>query len=368
MNTYAEISLKALGENIKAYSDILPEKTKIIAVVKANAYGHGVVEISRKAIECGVEVLAVAQPAEGAELRAAGFDCPIITMGGLLPRDMELVVRYDLIPFIYTKKQLEALEKFAAKNESQQKFHLKIETGMNRIGILPGEDLKEFIKVLNECKYAKMSAVCSHFANADETDKEFASEQYQKFVQGVRQVRQADYFPNLHMANSAAAASYDVSRLDYIRLGISMYGLHSEELNKMELSPVMSLKTTVVHLKTIDAGETVGYSRTYKANGEVRVATIPIGYADGFRRSLSNTGEVLIRGQRAKIIGNVCMDHSMVDVTDIEGVKTGDEVVIIGTQGSDEITAQEIADWTDTIHYEIVTCVGQRVHRIYKDE
>lgn len=368
MNTYAEISLKALGENIKAYSDILPEKTKIIAVVKANAYGHGAIEVSKKALDSGAEALAVAHPQEGIELRDAGFECPIITMGGLLPRDMGIVVKHDLIPFIYTIDQLEALEKYAAQNERQQKFHLKIETGMNRIGILPGEDLEEFIRALNECKYVKMSAVCSHFANADETDKEFASEQYQKFVQGVRQVREADYFPNLHMANSAAAASYDVSRMDYIRLGISMYGLQSEELNKMELTPVMSLKTTVVHVKTIDAGETVGYSRTYKAGGKVRVATIPIGYADGFRRSLSNTGEVLIHGQRAKIIGNVCMDHSMVDVTSIGGVKAGDEAVVIGPQGTDEITAQEIADWTDTIHYEIVTCVGQRVERIYKDE
>ena len=368
MNTYAEISLKALEKNIKAYADILPEKTKIIAVVKANAYGHGMIEVSKKALECGVEALAVANPEEGALLRRAGFECPIIAMGGMIPQDMEQVVHLGLIPFIYTTEQLLAFEKYAAKKQKQLKFHLKIETGMNRIGILPGRDMEDFLEALGTCGHVKMSAVCSHFANADETDKEFASEQYQKFVQGVRQVREADYFPNSHMANSAAAASCDFSRLDYIRLGISMYGLHSEEMGRMDLTPVMSLKTRVVHVKTIAKGETVGYSRTFTAQGNVDVATIPIGYADGFRRELSNKGEVLIHGRRAKVIGNVCMDHSMVDVTGIENVKTGDEAVVIGRQGNDEITAQEIAGWTDTIHYEVVTCVGQRVKRIYKDE
>lgn len=368
MNTYAEINLKALGDNIKAYADILPEKTKIIAVVKANAYGHGMIEVSKKALECGAQMLAVAQTEEGALLREAGFSCPIIVMGGITADDMEQAAELELIPFIYTLEQLSAFEKHAEKIKKRLKFHLKIETGMNRIGILPGEDLRLFLEALDKCEHVKMTAVCSHFANADETDKEFASEQYQRFVQGVRQIREADYFPNSHMANSAAAASCDFSRLDYIRLGISMYGLQSEELNKMDLAPVMSIKTKVVHVKTITKGETVGYSRTFTAQGKVDVATIPIGYADGFRRALSNKGEVLIRGHRAKIIGNVCMDHSMVDVTGIENVQTGDEAVIIGKQGGEEITAQEIADLTDTIHYEVVSCVGPRVKRIYKDE
>jgi alanine racemase len=368
LNTYAEISLGALGKNIKAYADILPEKTKIIAVVKADAYGHGMIAVSKKALECGVHMLAVAQPEEGALLRKVGFDCPIIAMGGMLPGDMEQVVNLDLIPFIYTTEQLLAFERYAGEKHKQVKFHLKIETGMNRIGVLPGNGLEEFLKTLDTCGHVKMTAVCSHFANADETDKEFASEQYQRFVQGIKQVREADYFPNSHMANSAAAASCDFSRLDFIRLGISMYGLQSEELGKMELAPVMTIKTKVVHVKTIEKGETVGYSRTFTARGDVDVATIPIGYADGFRRALSNKGEVLIHGSRAKVIGNVCMDHSMVDVTGIENVKTGDEVVIIGKQGAGEITAQETADWTDTLHYEVVSCVGQRVKRIYKDE
>lgn len=368
MNTYAEISLKALGKNIKAYTDILPKKTKIIAVVKANAYGHGMLEVSKKALECGVEMLAVAQPEEGKELRGAGFECPIIAMGGMLPEELESVVENNLIPFIYTIEQLLAYEKYANQAEKQVKFHLKIETGMNRIGVLPGEDLENFIKVLDECKHVKMTAVCSHFANADELDKEYASEQYKKFVKGIKQVREADYFPNSHIANSAAGASCDFARLDYMRLGISMYGLQSEQLNKVDLTPVMTLKSKVVHVKTIGKGETVGYGRTYEAKDEVTVATIPIGYADGYRRELSNKGEMLIHGKRAKVIGNVCMDHLMVDVTGIGGVKTGDEVVVIGKQGDDEITADEIAQISNTIHYEIVTCIGQRVKRIYLDE
>ncbi len=368
MNTYAEINLNALEHNIKAYMDILPEKTKIIAVVKANAYGHGMLEVAKKALECGAEMLAVAQIEEGIELREKDFECPVIVMGGILPSDLKLAVEYKLTPFIYTPEQLVALDKFASDAEQPAKFHLKIETGMNRIGILPGEELENFLKVLDGLSNVKMTGICSHFANADETDKEFASEQYKKFVQGRKQVREANYFPNAHIANSAAGASYDFARLEFIRLGISMYGLHSEELKKMELEPVMSLKTKVVHVKTIRKDETVGYSRTFRAQREVDVATIPIGYADGFRRSFSNKGAVLIRGKRANVIGNVCMDHCMVDVTEIEGVKTGDEVVVIGKQNDDEITADEIAELTDTIHYEIVTCIGQRVKRIYKDE
>ncbi len=367
MNTYAEIDLSALEKNIKAYEEILPRKTKIIAVVKANAYGHGVIEVSKKAIQCGVNMLAVAQPEEGAFLRANGLECPILVMSGMLPEDMEDVVAHNLIPFIYTVNQLKALENCAAKKEKHIKFHLKIETGMNRIGILPGENLDEFLEALDRCKYTKMTAVCSHFANADETDKEFASEQYQKFVRGIKQIREADHFPNAHMANSAAGASCDFARLDYIRLGISMYGLQSEELCKMELTPVMTLKTKVVHVKTVKKGETVGYSRTFTAKGDVEVATLPVGYADGFMRALSNKGEVLIHGSRAKVIGNVCMDHTMVNVTGIEGVIAGDEVVLIGKQGNDEVSAAEMAAWANTIHYEIVTCIGQRVDRIFID-
>jgi alanine racemase len=260
------------------------------------------------------------------------------------------------------------LENYAAKAEKAAKFHLKIETGMNRIGILPGEDLKEFISVLDECRYVKIAAVCSHFASADEINKDYASIQYKKFVQGVRQVREANYFPNAHIANSAGAASCDFSRLDYIRLGVSMYGLQSEQMEKLELEPVMTLKTKVINVKIICKGETVGYGRSYQAKCDTVVATLPIGYADGFRRSLSNKGEVLIRGQRAKVIGNVCMDHVMVDATGIENLQIGDEVIIIGRQGDDEISASEVAEWTDTIHYEIVTCVGQRVPRVYIDE
>ncbi len=368
MNTYAEINLNALEHNIKAYMDILPEKTKIIAVVKANAYGHGMIEVAKTALECGAEMLAVAQIEEGIELRENGFECPVIVMGGILPEDLKYTVAHRLIPFIYTIEQLEALNRFAKEAGEQSKFHLKIETGMNRLGILPGEDLEEFLGVLSYLDNVKMTGICSHFANADEVDKEFVSEQYKKFVQGRKQVSEASYFPYAHIANSAASASYDFARLDYIRLGISMYGLHSEELKKMELKPVLSLKTKVVHVKTIKKDETVGYSRTFKAQREVDVATIPIGYADGFRRTLSNKGEVLVNGKRAKVIGNVCMDHSMIDVTDIEGVSVGDEVVVIGKQNDNEITADEVAEWDETIHYEVVTCIGQRVKRVYVNE
>lgn len=368
MKTYAELNLNALSDNIATYKGILPEKTKIIAVVKANAYGHGIVQISQKAIECGADMLAIAQPEEGELLRSNGITSPIVVMGGMLPEDMETIVEQDLIPFIYTTSQLRMLENYAAKADKVAKFHLKIETGMNRIGILPGEDLEEFITVLDECKYVKLAAVCSHFANADELNKDYASQQYKNFVQGVKQVREGDHLPKVHIANSAAAASCDFSRLDYIRLGVSMYGLQSEEMEKLELTPVMSLKTKVINIKTIKKGETVGYSRNYEAKDNVVVATLPIGYADGFRRSLGNKGEVLIRGKRAKVIGNVCMDHAMVDVTGIDDVQIGDEVVIIGKQNADEIKADEVAKWTDTIHYEIVTCIGQRVPRIYIDE
>ncbi len=368
MRTFAEINLQALGENIAAYRQVLPEKTKIIAVVKANAYGHGMIQVSKKAIDCGVEVLAVAQPEEGIRLRENDITCPIIVMSGILPEEMEEIVKFNLIPFVYTPTQLRALEDFAEKADKISKFHLKIETGMNRVGILPGDELEQFISVLDECKYAKLSAICSHFANADELSKDFASIQYNRFIQGVKQIRQAEYYPDAHMANSAAAASCDFARLDYIRLGISMYGLQSEELHKIALKPVMSVKSKIIHVKTVTKDDTVGYSRSFKALSDIKVATIPLGYADGYNRLFSNSGHVLIGGKRVKVIGNVCMDQIMVDVTLIENVKTGDEVVIIGKQGNEEISAAQLAEELNTIHYEIVTGISERVKRIYVNE
>ncbi len=368
MKTFAELSLKALSENIKAFRDILPDKTKIIAVVKANAYGHGIFVVSQKALECGVAMLAVAQPEEGKQLRDKGITAPIIVMGGMLPEDMDEVVEYDLTPFIYTVEQLNALEMFANNKDKIAKFHLKIETGMNRTGTKIGEDLHNFLSALNDCNSVKLSAVCSHFANADELDKEFASKQYKKLVKAVRQLAQAEYYPSIHMANSAAAASCDFARLDYIRLGVSMYGLQSEKMHTLNLTPVMTLKTKIINLKTIEKGESVGYARNFIADSETIVATLPIGYADGFRRALSNNGQVLVRGRRASVIGNVCMDHVMIDVSAIDDAKIGDEVVIIGKQRNDEIKASEVAKRVGTIHYEIVTGIGQRIPRIYTDE
>lgn len=360
----AKINLNNLRHNIREYQKLLGDTTKIIAVVKADGYGHGVLPVSTVALQEGVEFLAISRVKEGIELRDAGIKCNIIMLGGSLPHEIETAVKYSIIPAIHTVAQLEALKKANQGAPNKAKFHLKINTGMNRLGIKNGDDLETFLDVLDEADNVYMSGVFSHFAVSD-ADPVFTKEQYKEFTQAMRQIRAREYMPKTHISNSAAIASYENFNLDFVRLGIGMYGLNPQQKAIVDLKPVMSLIANIVHINDIKEGDTVSYGRTFTAKEDKKIAVLSIGYADGYPRILGNKAQALVNGQRCDVVGTVCMDHIMIDVTKVINVKCGDEVVLIGRQGNDEILAKELADLAGTIHYEIVTGVQKRVKREY---
>lgn len=360
----AKIHLNNLRHNIREYKKLLGETTKLIAVVKADGYGHGVLPVCSVAREEGVDFFAVSRVKEGIELKDAGIQENILVLGGTLPCEMKTIVEYSLIPTIYNAEQLKALSEANQGNEMKAKFHLKIDTGMNRLGIKFGEDLERFLDELDNIDNVYMTGAFSHFAVSD-VDPMFTTEQYKQFTQAMRQIRSREYTPKTHISNSAAIAAYENFNLDFVRLGIGMYGLNPQEKSLVDLKPVMSLNVKIVHINNLKAGDTVSYGRTFTAKKDTKIAVLPIGYADGYPRILGNKAQALVKGQRCEVVGTVCMDHIMIDVTEVENVSIGDEVVLIGKQGSNEITAKELADLAGTIHYEIVTGVQKRVKREY---
>ncbi|MGI5877578.1 MAG: alanine racemase [Christensenellales bacterium] len=357
------VDLSAIEHNIGFVRQGLGHETGLIAVVKANAYGHGMLEVARRALGCGASMLAVATDAEGAQLREAGIGAPVLVLGGLLPQCAPALVRHRLIPAVYTSEMIYALSRAAAPDRTVP-IHIKIETGMNRSGARPGRELAALLEALSECPRVRLTGMFSHLAAAEQPDDSFTRRQYDVFRQAVEQAREAGFSPRLHIGNSAAAMRHRFAHMDWVRLGIAMYGLDPSGSANPNLRPALSWVTRIVCLKRIAAGETVGYGRTYTAPGPRIIATLPVGYADGYRRAFGGA-DVLIGGRRAPVVGLICMDQCMVDVSGIPGVKVGDEAVLLGRQGVEEITAGELAAIAHTIHYEVVTCIGSRVPRIY---
>ncbi|MEX1377621.1 MAG: alanine racemase [Eubacteriales bacterium] len=364
MNTsVAKINLSNLRHNIREYRNLIGETTQMIAVIKADGYGHGVMPVSRIAHEEGIDFFAISRVKEGIELKEAGIMGNIIILGGTLPEEMKSAVEYDLIPTVYNIEQLQALEDAAAGKDKKAKFHLKIDTGMHRLGVKCGSELEKFLDALDDMENVYLSGVYSHFAVSD-VDPVYTKEQHMLFTEALRDIHKREYMPNAHISNSAAIASFEAYNLDFVRLGIGMYGLNPQNRESVNLKPVMSLHAHIVHIHEIEKGETVSYGRMFKAKRKTKVAVLPIGYADGYPRILSNKAQVLIGGKRCNLIGTVCMDHVMVDVTDVD-CQLGDEVVMIGQQGDEEVTAKELADLAGTIHYEIVTGIQKRIKRVY---
>jgi alanine racemase len=366
--TYAEVDLSAIRQNVTNIKNNIPKTAAVCAVVKADAYGHGSLQTAYAALRGGAAWLAVAIPEEAIPLREAGIKAPLLVLGGIAPAEAELSVAYHLEQCVYTEEIIRILDEEAQRQHKKARVHIKVDTGMGRIGIRKPEEMRKLLSCIETCPNIVLSGMFTHFSVSDIVDKAYTLEQNEKFKEFIQQVRSAGHDPILHAANSAA--SIDMPELSYhmVRPGIAIYGLYpSEEVAKsnVELYPAMRIISHVSHVKTLDAGESVSYGRTYSTEGETVVATIPIGYGDGFRRILSNRGDVLVHGKRARILGRVCMDQTMVDVTGIEGVKTGDEVVIIGKQGKEEITANEMAELTGTINYEVVLAFLPRVQRIY---
>lgn len=366
--TWAEIDLEAIRDNIRAYRRHVGEGVGVIAVVKANAYGHGAVPVARAALEAGASMLAVHRLIEGIELRQAGIDAPILLMGYTPPGGAAQVVRWRLTPSLMTAEFARALSAQAGLAGATVPVHVKIDTGMSRFGLMPDE-APAFLQYLISLPHLRLEGLFTHFATADSLDQTWVRRQLDTFNGVISAASAAGIkIPMLHAANSAAAMRLREAHFHAIRPGIAIYGLDpsSEWPPVFELKPALTLKSMVARVRDLPEGAGVSYGRTWVASRPTTAALVPVGYGDGYHRILSNRGMVLVGGRRAPIIGRVCMDQFVVDVTGIPGVKQDDEVVLMGRQGSEQIRAEEVARLAGTINYEVTTAILPRVVRIYK--
>lgn len=358
---FAEIDLNALAHNLK----IARQKTgnkNILAVVKANAYGHGAVEISQHLIRQGVSYLATAFKSETIDLRESGINTPILVFFDR--EDIDEYFKYNLTPVVFDLSTATRLSKEAVRLKRRIAIHIKIDTGMGRSGFAIDKALTDIPKIACLNNIA-LEGLMSHFSDADLEDKQFAALQLKRFHALKRQLQQKGIrFKYHHIANSAAVLSMKDAHLNMVRPGIMLYGYGLSKDDN--LKPVLSLKSGILLLKKVPAGTPISYGRTFITKRKSTIATIPVGYADGYSRRLSNNGEVIINGKKAPVVGRVCMDTIMADVTDIPGVNMDSGVILIGSQGRAKITAQDIAEKTGTIPYEVLTSIGQRVTRVYK--
>jgi len=369
--TRAEINLDNLAHNLKCFRSQVKKNTALMAVVKADAYGHGIGKVAKCALAHGATWLGVAYAEEGVTLRKSGISAPILVMSAPFADQAGLYFEHNLIPTIFTGEIARCFSKLAAKKETSINIHVKVDTGMGRIGIFPHTDAVFFLEYLQTLPNLEVQGIFTHFATADEKDKSFAEKQLERFNQVITGLRQKDLCPPMvHAANSAATLEMPKAWFNMVRIGISMYGHYpSEEVNKntIHLKPLMTLKSRVSHLKEVPPGTPISYGRTYVTDKNSLVASIPLGYGDGYSRLLSNKAHVLIRGKRFPIIGRVCMDQFLVDVSKDPNIKTGDEVVLFGKQEQEEISVEEIAGMLGTINYEVLCAVGKRVPRVYID-
>lgn len=364
---WAEVDLDAIAYNARLLKDCAGSGCELTVAVKANAYGHGAIPVSRAALAGGASRLAVSRTEEGIELRRAGFDAPILLLGYTLPGESDAIVHWNLTPTVNSKSQGRALSDAATAQGKALPIHVKVDTGMSRYGLLPDEAL-EFVRFLGELPGLVLEGLYTHFAVADLSDKVFTRYQFATFRDVVERLEASGFsFPLKHVSNSAATIDLPEMALDMVRCGIALYGLRpSAEVGPaVALRPALTLKSRVARVRTLPAGASISYGRTYVTEEPTRVALIPAGYGDGYHRILSNQGAVLIRGKRAPTLGRVCMDQFVVNVSDIPGVRLHDEVVLIGRQGEGHIPAEEVARWAETINYEVTTSLMPRLTRIY---
>ena len=365
----SEINLDAIGYNIRKIREITDKNAKIMAVVKADAYGHGAVEVAKVALYNGADALAVAITDEGIQIRENNIKVPVLVLGYTPEMKLEDCVKYDLIQTVYNLEMAKNISNVAKRLNKIAKIHIKAETGMGRLGFLPSEEAYEDIIKISQMENIKIDGVFTHFATSDSKDKSFTYEQARLFKTFISELEKRNIeIPVKHCANSAAIMDLPQLSFNMVRAGIILYGMYpSDEVNKqrLDIKPAMSLKTQISYIKDEPCGVSIGYGRTYFTKRNSRVATIPVGYADGYSRALSNKGRVLVRGKYAPIVGRICMDQMMIDITDIPNTQIGDEVVLIGKQGENAVTVEEIADLTGTINYEVVCMIGKRIPRVY---
>lgn len=371
---FARIDMDNLRDNIMTMKGIVKKNMKVLVVIKADAYGHGAVEIAKR-IDDISDYYGVATIDEAIELRKSGIDKPILIIGYTDSRDFERLLAYNITQAVYSYEECRLLSELACSKGCRAKVHVKVDTGMSRIGFQVSEEGINEAARLAELQGLDIEGIFTHYAKADETDKTSALEQKQKFKYFVGELENKGIsFAIKHIDNSAGAMELSDADFDMIRLGIVTYGLYpSEEVDKsVVIKPVMSLIAHVAHVKTVPPGTGVSYGWTYVTERETRIATVTVGYADGYPRAMSNIGRVIIRGQYARIIGRVCMDQIMIDVTDIPDVSVRDEVILIGEDNNIRISVEEIAEPAASFNYELVCNIARRVPRIYcingKDE
>ncbi|MCZ7545821.1 MAG: alanine racemase [Anaerolineae bacterium] len=368
--TYAVIDLSVIMHNVRALKAHVGGPVEVIAVVKANGYGHGAAEAARAALAGGATRLAVARVDEGVALRQAGLAAPILVMGYAPPDAAPFIVAHNLTATLTTWEAAQAVSAQAEAAGRRAPVHVKVDTGMGRFGLLP-EEAAAFVDQVAALPGLDLEGMFTHFAVADEpaeASRAYTRQQFARFTDVLRAVAAAGHRLRVrHCANSAATLFHAETHLDAVRPGIAIYGLrpNAEVAPPVALQPALALQSRVARVRTLPPGSSISYGRTYTTTRPTPVALVPVGYGDGYHRLLSNRGAVLINGQRAPIVGRVCMDQFVVDVTGIPDVKQDDTVVLIGAQGEARITAEEVARWAETINYEVTTSLLPRVKRVY---
>ncbi len=358
--TFAEISLGAFERNVAAIASRLPAATRLIALLKADGYGHGAVALARRCSPDKVAMIGVALLEEALELRSAGIALPILVLGPLNETQVRIALDHDITLGVPGPEELEHLVRVA--KERDVAIHLKLDSGMGRMGVVEPE-LPRVVELIRSAPRLRVDALYTHFANAGDPRDPFTDEQLARFNTLVETLREAGLDAPLHHASNSAATVRGITPGDFVRVGIALYGAEPLDVNSTRLEPVMRWRTEIARLKELPPGHAIGYGTTFFTTRPSRIATLPVGYADGYNRKLSNRGEVLVRGRRAPIVGRVSMDLTTIDVTDIADAQLGDEVVLLG----DGIPAEELAAKLDTISYEVFCAVSKRVPRLYRE-
>ncbi|ALC90719.1 alanine racemase [Bacillus sp. FJAT-18017] len=370
-DTWAEISLEAITYNTEQFKKHIGENVKLMAVVKADGYGHGSFRVAKAALLAGAEYLAVALLDEALELRQAGINEPILVLGYTPARSVKKAILGNIELTVFSKETLQEIINQSREMKRRVAVHLKIDTGMTRIGVQTKEEALTLVKMSESADNVLLKGIFTHFANADSEDPSYTAKQFSQFQTVVSFLEKNKiHIPFKHCCNTAATMSFPAMHLDMVRVGIGLYGLYPDASLKkhtLTLKQAMTLKTKIASLKIVPANQPISYGCTYLPPKESVIATLPIGYADGLSRLLSNRGQFLVKGQKAPIVGRVCMDQTMIDVSDIPSSQFDDEAVIFGQNGNAFQEIDEIARIMETINYEVVCLVGKRVPRVYLD-
>lgn len=372
MRAWAEINLDAIAHNYKEIRKITSPDAKIMAIIKADGYGHGFKEIASVLLENGVEAFGVATIDEALQIRNAGFTLPVLILGVVLDDEYKKAIANEISLCVANIETALEISEIAKKTGKNAKVHIKLDTGMGRIGFVCGDndnDVTDEILKIASLPYITVEGIFSHFSRADEEDETYTKFQFERFISICNTLKENKInIPYRHICNSAGIIQFPEYHLDMVRSGIITYGLYPSEVvckEKLDLIPAMTVKAKITNIKEIKHESLISYGGNYKAMPGQKIATISIGYADGFSRILSEKASVLVNGKKAKVVGNICMDQCMIDVTDIDSIKTGDEVIIFGSDGNNTITVESVALLLGTINYEVVCSVGKRIPRAY---